>query len=185
MPRLVASFLVVACPFVLVAAPPSIGTVRSPGQFRVNGSAISGNSTLFDGDVVETAGARSVVQLADARLTLMPASRARIFRDHTVLEAGSETLYAAQSQSVEAVTLRIAPAVKESVVQVEISAPNCVSVAARGGAAEVRNSSGVLVASMPSGRALVFRPQAASPSTIKIAGELKSSNGKFYVTDKT
>src|ERR1035438_8242128 len=149
--KLTASFLVLASLFVRAAAPPWIGTVRSPGQFRVNGSAISGNGPLLDGDVVEAAGARSVVQLANAQLTLMPASRARIFRDHTVLEAGSETLSAAPSPAVGARAVSIASAAKESVLEVWISAPNRVSVASRDGAAEVRSSSGVLVASMRSG----------------------------------
>jgi len=181
--RLIAFLLVAGCLLILAAAPSSIGTVRSPGQFLVNGSAISGNSTLFDGDVLETTGARSVVQLADGQLTLGPSSRARIFRDHTVLERGSGTLSAALSQSVEADTLHIAPTVKQSVVQVEISAPNLVSVTARDGAAEVRNSTGILVASMHSGMALAFEPQAANPSTIKIAGKLESSSGRYSLTD--
>jgi hypothetical protein len=168
----------------LTGAPSSIGTVRSPQQFRVNGSEIHGNSTLFEGDVVETGDARSIVQLADGQLTLMPASRARIFHDHTVLERGSETLSAAQGQSVEAVSLRIAPAVRESVVQVEISAPNRVSVAAQGGAAEVRSSAGVLVASVRPGMALAFDPHAAGASTFMATGKLESSNGKFYLTDQ-
>jgi len=167
----------------LAAGPLSIGTVRSPGQFLVNGSAVSGNGTLFDGDVLETTGARSVVQLTDGQVTLGPASRARIFRDHTVLEQGSETLSAALRQSVEADTLHIAPAAKESVVQVQISAPNRVSVTAREGAAEVRNSTGILVASVQSGMALAFQPQAAIPSTIKITGKLEASNDRFYLTD--
>jgi hypothetical protein len=183
MPRLLAFLFVAGCLVTLVAAPLSVGTVRSPGQFLVNGSAISGNGTLFDGDVLETTGARSVVQFADGQAILGPASRARIFRDHTVLERGSETLSAALNQSVEADTLRIAPTAKQSIVQVEISAPNRVSVTARDGAAEVRNSTGTLVASMRSGMALAFEPQAANQSTIKIAGTLESSNGRFYVTD--
>jgi len=173
---------VTGCLLILAAAPSSIGTVRSPGPFLVNGSAVSGNGTLFDGDVLETTGARSVVQLTDGQVTLGPASRARIFRDHTVLEQGSETL-SALSQSVEADTLHIAPTAKESVVQVQISAPNQVSVTAREGTAEVRNSTGILVASMHPGMALAFQPQAASSSTIKVGGKLESSNGRFYLTD--
>jgi len=176
--------LITGCLLLLTGAPTSIGTVRSQQQFRVNGSEIHGNSTLFEGDVVETGGARSIVQLADGQLTLMPASRARVFHDHTVLEQGSETVSAAQRQSVEAVSLRIAPAVRESVVRVEISAPNRVSVAAQGGAAEVRNSSGVLVASVRSGMALAFDPHAAGASTFMAAGKLESRDGKFYLTDQ-
>ena len=166
----------------MLAAAPSIGTVRSTGQFLVNGSSVPCNSTLFDGDVVETNGLRAVVYLTDGQVTLAPASRARIFRDHTVLEQGDEVLSASVSQFVEADTLHIAPTARES-VQVEISAPNRVSVAARDGAAEVRNSGGILVASLTPGMALAFDPQAASASSVTIAGKLEALNGKYYVTD--
>jgi len=69
---------------------------------------------------------------------------------------------------------------------VEISASNCISVATRDGSAEVRNSSGVLVASLRSGVALTFEPQAADATgALKITGTLESHDGKFFLTDTT
>ena len=59
------SLLTIGCLLALIAAPASIGIVKSTGQFRVNGSAIPGNSNLFEGDVVETAGGRSIVKLTE------------------------------------------------------------------------------------------------------------------------
>lgn len=180
------SLLTIGCLLALTAAPASIGIVKSTGQFRVNGSAIPGNSNLFEGDVVETAGGRSIVQIGATQFTLLPQSRAHIFRDRTVLEKGSGLLAGTQSHTVEAATLRIAPAAKNSVIQVEISAPNRISVATRQGGAEVRNSSGVLVASMRSGTALSFDPQAAGASTaLKIKGTVESGDGRFFLTDTT
>src|ERR1035437_4260731 len=156
------SLLTIGCLLALTAAPASIGIVKSTGQFRVNGSAIPGNSNLFEGDVVETA------------------------RGRTVLEKGSGLFAGAPSYAVEAATLRIAPAAKNAVIQVEISAPNRISVATREGGAEVRNSSGVLVASLRSGMALAFDPQAAGASTaLKIKGTVESGDGKFFLTDTT
>src|ERR1035437_2636300 len=180
------SLLTTGCLLALTAAPASIGIVKSTGQFRVNGSAIPGNSNLFEGDVVETAGGRSIVQIGATQVTLLPESRAHIFRGRTVLEKGSGLFAGAPSYAVEAATLRIAPAAKNSVIQVEISAPNRISVATRQGGAEVRNSSGVLVASLRSGMALAFDPQAAGASTaLKIAGTVESRDGKFFLTDTT
>jgi hypothetical protein len=184
--KLALSLLTIGCLLALTAAPASIGIVKSTGQFRVNGSAIPGNSNLFEGDVVETAGGRSIVQIGATQFTLLPESRAHIFRGRTVLEKGSGLFAGAPSYAVEAATLRIAPAAKNAVIQVEISAPNRISVATREGGAEVRNSSGVLVASLRSGMALAFDPQAAGASTaLKIKGTVESGDGKFFLTDTT
>ena len=48
------SFVMTGCLVLLIAGPASIGVVQSTGEFRVDGSAIRGNSTLFEGSVVET-----------------------------------------------------------------------------------------------------------------------------------
>jgi len=181
--KLVFSLLTGGCLLVSAAAPPSIGIVKSTGEFRVNGSAVPGNSTLFEGDVVETSAARSVVQLGATQFTLLPASRAHIFRDRTVLEKGSGLLAGAQNDAVEAATLRIVQTAKNSMVQVEISAPNRVSVAVREGGAEVRNSSGVLVASLRTGMALAFEPQAGASTAVEMTGAVTKQDGKFYLTD--
>ena len=182
--KLALSLFTGACLLGLAASPPSIGIVKSTGEYRVNGSPVPGNSTLFEGDIVETAAARSVVQLGAAQFTLLPASRAHIFRDRTVLEKGSGLLAGAQNQVVEAATLRIVQTGKNSVVQVEISAPNQVSVAAREGGAEVRNSSGVLVASLRTGMALAFEPQSGASTAVKMTGTVTTQNGKYYLTDE-
>src|SRR6266542_581316 len=138
------------------ATPPSIGFVKSTGEFHVDGSAVRGNSTVFDGNLVETTAARSVIQLADAQVTLAPDSRARVYRDRTVLEKGSGLVKDGARHVIEAATLRISPSVRDSVVQIEVTGPSRVTVTARGGPAEVRNSSGVLAASLRPGMALAF-----------------------------
>ncbi len=179
----VLSLISSGCFLVLAAASPSIGTVRSSGEFRVDGAAIRGNSTLFDGDIVETAVARSVVQLAGSQLTLLPASRAQVYRDRTILEKGSGLFTGAQQQ-IEAASLRIAPAAAGAVLQVDVSAPGRIAVTARTGFAEVRNASGVLVASLRPGIALAFEPQTAA-SQVRLAGVVTSRDGKFFLTDTT
>lgn len=59
MSRLIGIILISGCLQVMIGAPREIGTVRSLGEFRVDGAAIRGNGTLFDGDVIETAFMRS------------------------------------------------------------------------------------------------------------------------------
>ncbi len=167
---------------VMAAAPASIGTVRSNGDFRVDGAVIRGNSTLFEGNVVETAGDRTVVQLGSARVTLLPTSRATIYHDRTVLEKGS--LLSAAGR-VEAAGLRIAPSGGEASIQVEIPSSGRVAVAARNGGAEVRNHSGVLVASLRTGMALAFEPRAAAPEYVQVTGVLEASGEHYLLTDET
>ena len=167
------------------AATPSIGFVKSTGEFRVDGSAVRGNGTVFEGNLVETASARSVIQLANAQMTLAPDSSARVYRDRIVLEKGSGSLKDGAHHVIEADTLRIIPSTKDSVVQVEINGPSRVTVSALGGAAEVRNSSGVLTASLRPGMALAFNPQAAAATAVKMTGVIESREGAFFLTDET
>jgi hypothetical protein len=169
----------------LSAASSSIGFVKSTGEFRVDGSAVRGNGTVFEGNVIETTSARSVIQLANAEITLAPESRARVYRDRTVLEKGTGFVKDGARHVIEAATLRIVPSVRESVVQVEITSPSNVTVATRGGPAEVRNSSGVLTASLRPGMALAFNPQAGAAAAIKVTGVIEVRNGSYFLTDET
>jgi hypothetical protein len=167
------------------ATSPSIGLVKSTGDFRIDGSAVHGNATVVEGTLVETTAARSVIQLADAQITLAPDSRARIYRDHTVLEKGSGSVKDGARHVIEADTLRIAPSARDSVVQIEITDPSHVSVAVRGGSAEVRNSSGILTASLLPGMALAFDSHAAPATAVTMTGVIVARNGAYFLTDET
>jgi hypothetical protein len=168
-----------------LSAASSIGFVKSTGEFRVDGAAVRGNGTVFEGNLVETAAARSVIQLADAEITLAPESRARVYRDRTVLEKGSGFVKDGARHVIEVATLRIVPSARDSVVQIDITSPSNVTVATRGGPAEVHNSSGVLTASLLPGMALAFNPQAAAAAAVKMTGWIKLRDGVYYLTDET
>lgn len=145
---------------------------------------IRGNSTVFEGNLIETTSARSVVQLGEVQVTLLPDSRAKVYRDRTILEKGSSIVRESDNHMIEAATLQIAPT-KDAVVQVEMTGPSTVSVFARNGAAQVRNSTGVLVASLRTGMAVAFTPQAGAAASVKMTGVVQSQDGKFYLTDNT
>jgi hypothetical protein len=164
----------------------SIGVVKSYGNFRVDGSVIQGNCTLFDGSVIETTSTRSVVQIFGANMTLLPDSRAQVYRDHTVLEKGSGILTHAQHLTVEAASLRIAPSADDSIVQVEKTGQTQVVVATKGGSAEVRDASGLLIADLNPNMALAFDTQASNATgAVKLTGVVQSDNGKYSLTDST
>jgi len=169
------------------AAPSTIGTVRSVGDFRVDGSVVRGNSTIFDGDVIETAASRSVVQLGSVQLTLAPDSRAKIFSDRTVLEKGTGMLRESAGHLFEADSLRIAPAAKDSVVQVDVKSTSRISVYAFAGGAQVRNSSGLLIASLNPGMALEFDTpgQSGGSTAVTITVMVTTKDGIFFMKDAT
>ena len=182
-PKPVLSLLICGCFAVLGASSPSIGTVRSNGDFKVDGAALRGNSTLFEGNLVEAGQGRTFLDVAGAEVTLMPNARARVYHDRTVLEKGSGLVTGGREHIMEAVTLRISPGTR-SLLQVDITAPGRLAVAARTGGGEVRNASGILVASLTPGMALAFEPQSATPA-VKISGTLVNNGGKYFVTDTT
>src|ERR1039458_4020215 len=179
------ALLASGCLFLMSAASAPIGFVKSNGTFRVDGSTIRGNSTLIEGNVVETTDARSVLQIGSVQIALLPGSRAKVYRDHAVFEKGSGVASNADKYVIEASVLRIAPATKDSVVQVEMRGASSVAVAARTGSAEVRNASGVLVASVRPGEALAMDPQAGAAGAVKMTGIVESKDGKYFLTDCT
>jgi hypothetical protein len=151
----------------------------------MDGSSVNGNGTVFEGTLIETAAARSIIQLSSAEITLAPASRLRVYRDRAVLEKGIGSIKNGARYRIEAVNMRVAASSRESVVQVELTGVKLITVAARGGPAEVRNSSDVLAASVVPGMALSFEPQAAPASAVKMTGVMEFRDNAYFLTDAT
>jgi hypothetical protein len=187
MSKLCLSLLAGGCLAAATAASPSIGIVKSTGSFRVDGAAIRGNGTVFEGNVIETGAARSTVQIGAAQLTLLPHSRARIWRERVALEKGSGLLARPDGRFValvESANLSIEPA-KDSVTHIAVAGPGRVAVASRDGGVAVRNSGGMLLASLRSGMGVAFAPDGSASTAVKVAGVLRSLNGKYLLTDQT
>ena len=167
------------------AATPVIGTVTSPGAFRIDNATITGNATLFEGATVEThVVASSMVLPGRARVTLAPESRARIFGDHMILEKGAGRLEQATGFSIEARRLTVHPGIGSASARVALAGPLRVQVAAMIGPFRVLNQRGVLVANVSPGEALEFEPQADSGAT-KLTGRLLHKDGHWVLTDET
>ncbi len=181
--RLLGSLVLSGCLSIAVAGTASIGIIRSSGDFRVDGSMVRGNGTVFDGNTIETTSSRSVLQLSAVQITLGPDSRARVYRDRTVLEKGAGLLRDADNHVFEAASLRIAPSGAGSVIQVDVEGPGRIGVSARSGGALVSNSHGVLVASLGAGTALDFDAQAGASSAVRISGVVEMRGNHYFVTD--
>ncbi len=164
------SLLISGCLLFLMAAPPSIGVIRSSGDFQLDGATVSGNATLFEGSTVQTAATQSKIQLTSgAAIVLAPNSRAQVYKDH-----------------FEAATLRISPTDTHTIAQVVSQDSNHVSISAVQGLVDVRNGAGVLVATVRPGLALAFSTQAGGAATAtKLSGCLGMKNGHYVMTDVT
>lgn len=190
------AMLIAGCIFSLSAASTSIGIVRSYGEFKVDGAAVRGNSTLIAGDVVETMVMNTTINLGATEVTMMPESRAALYSDHATLQRGTMLLRGASTHALEAGNLRVVPSSAQSLVEVGYNDRKLITISTRVGAADVFTTSGELLASLSPGNGLAFDPssgsgagapsmgsgQASGKADVTLKGKLKSRNGKFYVT---
>lgn len=166
-------------------ATPAIGVAVASGGFLLEHARVFGNTTLFDGSLVETSAGASELQLkGGAHVRLAAESRARVYQQRVVLEKGYTQLESSAGYSLEALSLRIAPAGPDTVTRVRLDGDRTVMVAALAGSVRVHNASGLLVAKVESGRAVSLDPQPASALT-RVAGCMFRKANKFIVLDRT
>ena len=171
---------------VAFAASPSIGLAVANGSFQIDKSTVYGNTTLFDGSLIETAAVSSDLALHNgARLRLGSDSQARVRPDRLVLEKGQTELGASSGYSVEALGLRVAPESLQSRFAVSFSGPARIQVAALAGSARVSGLNGVLIANVPAGTALDLEPQnAGAAASSSLSGVLQSKDGVYRLPDE-
>jgi len=171
----------------LVAAGSPIGMAVANGSFLVDHSRVWGNTTLFDGSVIETATAQSEVQLnGGVTMRLASDSRATVYQNRLVLESGYGQLQTAAPYAIEARSLQISTGRPGSVARVKLQGASRVTVAALGGDVRVLNSAGLLVADVEAGKSLDFEPQAAGAAApTRASGCLLEKSGKIIVVEQT
>lgn len=168
-----------------MAASPAIGTIVTKGAFRVDNTTVSGNATLFEGSLLETAGAASSVQLnSGARVSLAADSRGRLFGDRLVLEKGGSNLENSTGFRLVALGLTIQPDRSASTGSVIFDGTRRVRVSAVTGSLRVLNTSGQLVANLAPGVALAFEPQQGPSNVSRVSGCLENKSGHYLVTDE-
>jgi hypothetical protein len=167
------------------AATPAIGTILAKGAFRVDNATVTGNATLFEGSVVETAVAPSSVQLnSGARVLFGADSRGRLFGDRLVLEKGATNLENSTGFRLVALGLTIQPDRAASTGSVIFDSPRRLRVSAVTGSFRVLNTSGQLVANIAAGAALAFEPQPGPSNVSRVTGCLESKSGHYLLTDE-
>jgi len=163
---------------------PAIGMVTASGHFTLDRSEVWGNTTLFDGGTIETNSASSEASLRNGvRIQLGSASSARVNENRLILIKGLGQIAAPESYEVSAGGLSIRSAAGNSRVRVAWVADGALEVTTLTGAARVANRSGLVLASIPSGRHMSFAAQAAA-GVITRSGCLLSKDGRYLVQDE-
>lgn len=183
------ALILAGCVTTSLAGNPAIGLAMARGSFRVDNSQVWGNTTLFEGALVETSRASLELHLnSGAKAGLAPESRGKVYGDRLVLERGRGELKAASSYGIEARSLRIVAAEREATARVAFDKENRVLVAAVKGPVRVSTKEGLVVANIDPGRTLVFDPQPQVPGAAppaKVTGRLERKNGHYLLTDET
>jgi hypothetical protein len=100
------------------------------------------------------------------------------------LEQGFGELGSSSSYRMEACTLRISPVNAKAIARVRLEGEKQVLVTALNGPVRVFNESGLLVANVERGVALLFTPQAAQPTAFQMSGcLLQTEDGKFLLVE--
>ncbi len=178
---LVAGFLIAYS--TLAAASTAIGTASARGDIRIDGYAITGNATLFDGTAVETSQASATLRIQNGtEIKLATDSMGTLYRDHMVLLHGSSEVSTSSAFRLDAGGISVVPASGNARGVVSVSGLGNVQVAALSGDLKVTSSSGQVLASVRPGVPLSFALQAGS-SGVTYSGTLTTSGGNYYITD--
>jgi hypothetical protein len=169
-----------------LALSPSIGSVTARGETKIDNYEVRGSGTVFDGSVVETGqsiSSEADLRLAnDAKVTLWRDSRGTLYSDHLVLERGTAQLGSTDSFSVQANGLVVVPVEAHSSGVISIDPAKSVTVDAKDGTLEIRNSSGAGVARVRAGHPLTFSSvNGKSPADFSAMGKVSSEKGRYYL----
>jgi hypothetical protein len=161
-----------------LSAAPAIGIVSASGHFTVGGSEVWGNATLFDGTVVQTTSASSELALRNGvKVQLAAGSRAQVYADRLVLDAGTGQVAQAAPFEVDAGGLQVRGA------GVRVGLGRTIEIAALTGAAKVSGKGGVLLAAIPAGHRMNLAFQAAQSGTLTRSGCLVYRDAHFILQD--
>lgn len=179
---LFASTLITASVF---GGSPAIGIVTASGHFTVEHSRIWGNSTLFDGSLVETGDASSEISLRNGvKVQLGVASRARVWENRVAIEKGVGHVAAPGSYEVDAAGLKIHAGSATARLRVGLTEPDRVEVTALIGSARVLSGADLLLAAIPTGHSMGFSMQAGASGAVTRTGCLLYKDNHFILQDE-
>jgi hypothetical protein len=160
------SLFTCGCLVSVAASPSSIGFVVTTGQAQVDGAAVHGNSTLFQGNLVQAGSVTSDLMFSGgSNLLLQPGSAVKVYREYAVLQHGMAVQRRTHGYTLIADGLKVTSLSPQGAVVVDLKDRSHLEVAAQGGAAEVRDPGGALVARLETGKTLNLVIQAAQQNS--------------------
>jgi hypothetical protein len=168
-----------------LAASSAIGVVTAPGSFRIDRSQAWSNATVFDGTLIETARAGSLLRLGGGlQMRLGSDTRGQVFRERLLLEKGESLVKDTGAYRIEAANLTIAPTSPGSSALVAVDDGKRVKVTAVAGSLQVTAADGALLAKLEAGRSLEFDRQAAGAAPpFAVSGCLSKTEGRYELKD--
>jgi len=152
------SLFTCGCLVSMAASPSSVGFVVTNGQAQVDGTVVHGNSTLFQGSVVQAGSVTSDLMFpGGSNLLLQPDSAVKVYREYAVLQRGGAIQRGAHALVADG--LKVSSLSPQGAVFVDVQDKSHLKVTAQSGAAEVRNPAGLVVARLEPGKALSFAIQ--------------------------
>ena len=152
------SLFTCGCLVSIAASPSSVGFVVTNGQAQVDGTVVHGNSTLFQGSVVQAGSVTSDLMFpGGSNLLLQPDSAVKVYREYAVLQRGGAIQRGAHALVADG--LKVSSLSPQGAVFVDVQDKSHLKVTAQSGAAEVRNPAGVVVARLEPGKGLSFAIQ--------------------------
>lgn len=134
------------------AAAPTVGLVMARNTIRIDSSPVRGNATVFNGNVLESAGGTSELRLNNGgSVHMAPNARVRMFQNVAELQSGKIQMSGAQANANQ---IRVEAAPGSSAILDRNG--NTVIVGSLRGSVRVTNKAGVLLASINPGHALAF-----------------------------
>ncbi|HKF49254.1 MAG TPA: hypothetical protein VKB38_17980 [Terracidiphilus sp.] len=182
--RYLAAGILAVASTVAFASSPAIATVTTRGDMRIDGYAVSGNATLFDGSAIETSQATATLRLEKGtEIRLGTGSMGTLYRDHMVLQHGKSELSTSDSFALEASGFKVVPAVQNARGVVAVNGLGNIEVAALSGEFEVTSGTGHVIGKVMPGSAKSFAFQ--SSGLVTVTGKVSQTSGHFFVTDST
>jgi len=162
----------------------AIGSVYSRSPYRMDGTAVRGNATLFDGDTLEIGEAAAQVHLTNgAAVWLAPNARATMSGQRIRLLAGMGQFEAPPEYPLEARPIRVSASQPHTTVRVALDESGGAVVAPLNGAVQVTNSRGLRVAELVGGSAVRFANPPGADAIVSVSGCLSRSGGQFTLRD--
>ena len=168
------------------AASSTLGFITVQGTFQLDKSRIWGNATLLDGSAVETDKTRSEIHLQNgSQIQLAPASKARFFAGHAMVEKGSMRIQAAAAYRVEARGLQIATVDDNTRAGVALQGADGITVSVASGELTIANPAGTLVADVTAGKSVTLTPEpGGTPGFTRLTGCLLTRKSSAFLVDQ-